>query len=487
VNRPTLAIVGVIVSLFLLSCGLILEFPDTSGIEYYPRVENQILVTGENPRIRFDFAVDRDSVEALFTVKDEEGARPGIYHWDGQTVQFQAVPKLTPGRRYVLSFFGIFSDTRGVEYSVNRIIPFYYLVSNQSAPYVVSTSPGQGETIASDTSMHILFSKDIDPASLARGFSIDPHTNTTTRWENGTTELVLTPKERWKHCQCYTIDFSEEILDVDGIPLAEEKEVVFWVQEDVEGPFVVSIEPAFNLPAQLYPETGGSLEEYIDLECALRVAFSEAMEQTSTEAALFLDPPVSVILVWLDALTLVLVPEVGFAPDTDYLLDFTAEAVDLVGNPLDVFEPVRFRTISGLIEVSTELVHDGIILGPEDYGTASGIEIEPYPITSNYDYTFVFNFTGAVFDSNTEKMVVQKAISLICIFPDDGLGNPTATGFSWTADSRLSITYSDLQPSTNAQCIYYLLCIRGEPGGVGTDGGKRLEKDLEQLLIAAME
>lgn len=486
-NRSRLSTFAVIASLSLLSCGLIFEFPDSSGIEYYPRVENQILTTGENPHIRFDFEADRDSVEALFTVKDEGGVRTGIYHWDGQTVQFQAVPELIPGRRNVLSFSGSFYDTRGVEYSVNRIIPFYYLVSNESAPYVVSTTPGQGETIASDTSLHIFFSKDIDPASLARGFSIDPHSDTTASWEDGTTELVLTPKEKWKHCQRYTVEFSEEILDIDGIPLAERKEVVFWVQEDVEAPFVVSIKPVFNLPAQAYPETGGSLEEDIDLESALRVAFSEAMEQSGTEAALILDPPVSAILVWLDALTLVFVPEVGFAPDTDYFLDFRAEAVDLVGNPLKLFDPVRFRTISGLIEVSTELVRDGIILGPEDYTTATGIEIEPYPITSNYDYTFVFVFTGAVFGSNNEKMAVQKAISLICLFPNDGVANPIATGFSWTADSRLSITFSDLQPSTSAQRIYYLLCIRGDPGGVGTDEGRRLETDLEQLLIAAVE
>jgi len=487
VNKPTFSISALIAVLSLLSCGLMLEFPDTSGIEYCPSVENQILTTGENPHIRFDFETDRDSVEALFTVKDEEGGMAGQYHWDGQNVQFHPVSGLIPGRRYVLSFSGSFYDTRGVEYSVNRIIPFYYLASGGSAPYVVSTSPGQGDTIASDNSLRILFSKDIDPASLVRGFGIDPHTDTTASWENGTSELVLTPKEGWKHCQCYTIEFSEEILDTDGIPLAEQKEVVFWVQEDVEAPLVISIKPAFNLPAQLYPETGGSLEEQIDLERVLRVAFSEAMEQSGTEAALILDPPVSAILVWLDGLTLVLVPDVGFAPDTEYLLDFTAEAVDLVGNPLSNFESVGFRTISGLIEVSTELVHDGIILGPEDYTTATGIEIEPYPITSNYDYTFAFDFTGAVFDSNSEKMAVQEAISLICLFPYDGVVNPIATGFSWTADNRLSITFSDLQASTSAQCIYYLLCIRGDPGGVGTDDGRRLEKDLEQLLIAAVE
>jgi hypothetical protein len=62
VNRSTLSTFAVIASLSLLSCGLIFEFPDSSGIEYYPRVENQILTTGENPHIRFDFEADRDSV-----------------------------------------------------------------------------------------------------------------------------------------------------------------------------------------------------------------------------------------------------------------------------------------------------------------------------------------------------------------------------------------------------------------------------------------
>jgi hypothetical protein len=150
-------------------------------------------------------------------------------------------------------------------------------------------------------------------------------------------------------------------------------------------------------------------------------------------------------------------------------------------------EPIRFVTVSGTIEVITEFVQDGIQLEPPNYSTATAIEIQPYPISSDADYELLFHFSGASFDSNTEKYAAQEAISLICVFPDAGVANPIATGFSWMGDLSLGATYSELKPSTSTQKVYYLLCIRGGPGGLATDEGFRLQRDLEQLLVTAVE
>ena len=54
-------------------------------------------------------------------------------------------------------------------------------------------------------------------------------------------------------------------------------------------------------------------------------------------------------------------------------------------------------------------------------------------------------------------------------------------------DVVLSITYSDLRPSTLNQMVYYLLRIRGGPSGIATEEGYRLPVDLEQLLLSAVE
>ena len=132
-------------------------------------------------------------------------------------------------------------------------------------------------------------------------------------------------------------------------------------------------------------------------------------------------------------------------------------------------------------------MHDGIRLDPGDYSTATALEIQPYPIVSTADYEFLFRFFGSLFETNSEKYSVQEAISLVCVFPDSGVSHPVATGYSWMGNTVLSVTYSELQPSTLNQTVYYMLRIRGGPGGIDSDEGSRLAEDLEQLLLSAVE
>jgi hypothetical protein len=484
ISRLILVFLGFLAS--LVSCGLLVEIPDSSGILYCPQTENQILSEQELPYIRFDFDVEKSSVEALLTIKDAEGALPGSFHWEGQTVRFRAQPELIPGRRYVFSFFGSFCDTGGREYSAHRIVPFYCCRREERAPCVVSWEPESGQVIGSHAAIRVRFSKAIDPGTLLRGLVIEPETEIRSSWENGDTEVVLEPRDGWHQCRCQTIELTEEILDTLGRPLAERRQIVFWVQEDIEPPCVLSIKPVYDLPAQLYPETGFGIEEPVGVENALRIEFSEPMDCDGTAGALVLLPGVTSSTLWLDGSTLVFVPVGGFAPNTEYLLDFGPAARDLAGNAVAPFEPLHFLTAPAGISVSTELVNDGIQLGPDDYSTAEAIEIEPYPITSAADYLLSFTFSNALFDSNGEKAMVQQAISLLCVLPNSGVADPVATGYSWTADRNLSITFSDLHPSTSTQRVYYLLRIRGGAGGIATDEGSRLEEDLEQLLVAAV-
>jgi hypothetical protein len=474
-------------ALRLISCGLLIDIPDRSGITYCPEVENQVLSEQESPSICFDFEVNRSSVEALFSIKDAVGYIPGEYRWESQTVSFQPQAELIPGRRYLFYFFGTYNDYRGGEYYVHRIVPFYYKERGEAAPYVVGSAPTSGQTIAAGDAIHIRFSEAIDPSSLGMGLSIKPDTPVTTSWENGSTELVLIPQEKWNHCQCYEITLTEELRDDSGIPLAEAEELVFWVQGDIESPRILSVQPGLNLPSELYPWAGYGIEERVDPGHVLRILFTEEMDTGSTTDALSVHPSRSAQRFWIDAACLVVVPDGGFQADTEYVLDFDAQATDLTGNTLSMPEPIRFTTIPGEIEVVTELVHDGIQLDPGDYSTAVAIEIQPYPISSSADYELLFHFSGSQFDSNAEKYSAQQAISLVCVFPDSGVSNPIATGYSWMGDLLLSVTYSELQPSTVNEKVYYLLRIRGGPNGIATDEGRRLPQDLEQLLLSSVE
>jgi hypothetical protein len=471
----------------LVSCGLLLDIPDDSGITFCPERENQVLTEQEIPYICFDFQVNRTSVEALLSVKDVVGDISGEYHWEGHKVSFRPRTELIPGRRYLFYFFGTYSDRDGIEYDAHRIVPFYYKEPEAAAPYVEDSTPASGETISAGDAIHIRFSESIDPSSLGMGLSIKPDTLVEESWENGFTELVLTPQDVWIHCQCYKITLTEQLKDESGVPLADTVGLVFWVQGDIESPEILSVQPGLNLPAELYPRAGYGLEECVELHHVLSIRFSESMDTENTMDAMKLSPSLPTQQVWIDDSRLVVVPAGGFAPGTEYALEFGAEATDLTGNPISMPEPIRFTTVPGRITVVTELVHDGIELAAENYSTAAAIQFRPYPIVSSGDYEFLFRFSGSQFDSNGEKYAVQEAISLACIFPGAGSPQPIAAGYSWMGDAVLSVTYSGLQPSTLNQTVYYLLRIKGGPGGIATDDGCRLESDVEQLLVSAVE
>ena len=107
------------------SCGMLIDIPQQSGMTFCPSTDNQILRSGENPCVCFNFAVNEYSVQQLFEVTDATGRIPGSLHWQNQSVCFQPDSEWIPGRRYEFSFNGIFSDLRGIEHEVHRITPFY--------------------------------------------------------------------------------------------------------------------------------------------------------------------------------------------------------------------------------------------------------------------------------------------------------------------------------------------------------------------------
>jgi hypothetical protein len=471
----------------LISCGLLIDFPEDPQIGYWPETANQILQEGELPHICFDFPVDKYSVESLMCIREASGAVSGFHYWEDTTVFFQPQPELIPGRRYVLSFDGIYYDLEGGEHQGYRVVPFYYVQLGGSAPYVVSVDPAPGEFIDGNATIRIAFSEPIDPSSLERGIVIQPDTPVRKELESGGAELLLTAREGWEECRCCRICLTDGLTDEAGFPLVDSLELVYWIQEDIVSPRVVLVEPGLNNPSQLYPATGYGLKEAVGLNEVLRIRFSEEMDTAVTADALSLQPTIPTERYWIDGSCLVVVPADTFEADTEYLLDFSDSASDRAGNAISLPEPIRFVTIAGEIEVSTEFIQDAVKLGPGEYSTASALEIRPYPVSSSADYELLIHFTGTRFDSNAEKYAAQEAISLVCIFPDIGVANPVATGYSWMAEQVLGVTYSELEPSSADQRVYYLLRIRGGPGGLSTDDGHRLAQDLEQLLVTAVE
>jgi hypothetical protein len=429
----------------------------------------------------FPFAVERISVEAIFTVRDFGGSVPGSYQWDGNTVSFHAEPPLMRGCRYVLCLQGVFRDASGTESAIDRLVPFYWVAAAQPAPYVVWTAPASGQIMPPDGEIIIGFSENMDPLSLAPALVVSPDCDLEERWEEGTTRLVLSPRTSWENLTAYTLCLGTELCDLTGRPLCREAEILFLVQEDVTCPTVLSIHPAFNDAQALYPETGADFAGGVTGDDALRIGFSEAMDRPSTAGAFSLTPPVAGSLVWLDDLTLVFCPLAPYAAGTTYLLCFGPTAADAAGNSLAGLREMAFTPAVQPVSVTTVLVYDAVRIEPGDYSTAVAREIRTSAVHGEYE--LVFEFAGANFDADSEKAAVQESIRLACLFPPAGALDTRPVGYSWTGGERLSVTFSGLEVSTPAQSYYYLLSLRGGETGIRSEEGGMLEADLEQLLV----
>jgi len=460
------------------SCGLILV-PDLSGIEYFPDRENQVIAEGESPSIRFAFAPDRDSVEAIFSVSGVSGRVGGRYHWDGDAVSFVPEPPLVYGRRYVMCFSGSFRDQRGIDYEVDRSMPFFVGSDAEEALCVTETEPANGGVAARSQEIRVEFSRPVDPVSIAGGLSLSPDTRRTLRWEDGNRRLFLCPQEGWQHLSVYTLRLDREIRDATGAPLARAEQVVFLVQEDTEAPTVEAIVPAFNDPPAGFPETGLSLEEGLDCRDAIRVLFSEGMDRTATGDGFSLAPAVSGQVHWLDDRTLVFAPEVGYQAGTSYTILLSDRVCDLCGNSLAGYTPASFAAGARRIAVTTTFLDDGTVIRPGEYTTVAPLTVLLGPAG---DCNLLFELAGGSFDTPGEKQGVLEAVTLVGVFPPSGVPAPELIGVSWEGDFRLSMTYAGLRLSTPAQAVYYLLRVRGGAAGVATEEGGMLEEDLEQLL-----
>jgi hypothetical protein len=492
VTRRLARAAAVAAPLFILACGLI-DFPPSLGMSFFPDRENQVLAGSQEPSILFESPVDRGSVEAIFSVRDAAGAVSGCCRWEGQRVSFHAEPQLVPGRRYEACFSGSFQDAAGREHDAAHHLPFFYGSATEAAPWVVSTWPEHGAVVGPRSSLQVRFSEPVEPASIGRGLILRPDTARHTSWQEGGRELVIEPDDRWENHRLYSLRLGEEVTDTAGIPLCRPLQLTFLVQEDLLCPQVLSVLPAFNRPDLLFPESGATLAEGPGSRDALRIAFSEPMDQEATREAFTLSPPVPGSLCWVDALTLVFAPSSPYTVNVQYVLSFTGEAADLAGNGLAGFLPLGFAAAVEPLDVTVELVNDGALIGPGEFSTSSPRLIHLQDTGGSYDYDLVLQFSLAAFDSDAEKLSALRAVELSALFPAAGVGNPEMLSCSWSGDSRLSLTFTGLTPSSvepglqKTRTVYYLLLVRGGPGGVATEEGSRLPEDVEQLLVAAAE
>jgi hypothetical protein len=485
-NRMT-ALIPLSIAVALLGCGLFF-LPDTSGIRTSPSEQGQVLSAEDTIFIDFDFEVDRYSVEKIFSISSPQGQVEGINDWTGNKLTFVPDRELIYGGRYLYRCQGTIKDKKDRPYDLDYEIVFYYGSDSEQPPAVLSISPSGGEKVLSDSPVVIGFTKTMDQGSFWHGFSLSPAGDYQTSWNPEGTVATLTPDEGWANLQDYTIRLGMEISDHHGIPLIEAVEEHFVVEDDADSPSVVEAFPAENSWDSLFAPRGYSLQEIAYLD-AIRVVFSEPMDEKKTGSAFSLTPPVTGGKVWIANTSdpsrndLVFVPESGYDMETEYTLVVQKTAADASGNPLTCDWEVRFSTAAKIpkLEIaSIEAMRSTTLTIEPPYTTAVAqtLEGDGSPDSEPYDYYFRFTFSAA-FSSDEEKLVAQSGVNIT--IPFGSQGSPYVIGYDWPSEYVLSVQFDGFT-SVPGQERYYLLEIQGGPEGVKTSGGSYLPEDIRQLL-----
>jgi Bacterial Ig-like domain len=183
------------------------------------------------------------------------------------------------------------------------------------------------------TSVEIVFSEAVDPASAEGAVSIAPTVATAASW-SGTT-LTITPVEPLELDTGYVVALSPGIRDRAGNAMTETPPDFAFAT--VGRPILAAADP---------PD--GTID--VPLDAPITLTFSTLMDTASVEAALRIEPEFAHELRWSGRL-LTIEPAAVLEAETDYRITVTDAATDIAGVRLTQPAAVAFRTEAAGLEV----------------------------------------------------------------------------------------------------------------------------------------
>lgn len=466
--------------MFLTSCNII-DLSSNMEFKTNPAQREQVISSSEQIFIEFDFTPDKISAESFLRITDYSGNVGGSLSWEKNRLVFTPENKMIYGRRYFFDFSGNVIRSSGSKANINILIPFWFETSTADIPSVRKIVPPGGSLISTADKPVILFTKEIDIISFKKGFNISPAVKFDTEWNSQKNEVIIIPEEKWENLTAYNFNITDEVKDINGIPLAEELCFTLYCDEDHEIPRILSTDSALRDYAAEFPSIDNDLNS-IKFQDALKIVFSKPMDREKTENAFSITPYIPGRTLWTGSSALVFLPEKGWKQGTEYLLFISKGASSDVNiNIRESYEEIFRPDIDEL-----ELIEIGGKSGDNfpltSFSEASCISIEADGVSAPFSYLFTFNFSNP-FYTDKIRLAAQKNFSVSCVYPPSGAA-PWAVKYSWLSDRRLMINYRGFIPYNTADDIYYyyLLTIKGGESGIMNNEGSFLKNDIKQLL-----
>ena len=300
-------------------------------------------------------------------------------------------------------------------------------VSALLRPSIVSSNPaGNGGNYPGNLDIYADFNVAMDTEATRNAFSVTGAASPSgiTQWD-GDRRIKFTLDEDLVSGNSYLMKVGSNAKSKDGYLMNIDHLVYFTVGSTIEGPTVVSTTPADN-------------DQAVDVGSSIRLVFSRAMDQSSTESAFSVSPSASGAFAWdADGLGFTYTPYTDLTFATTYSVTLGVSATDTEGIPLASSYNFSFQAGTDFTNPSiTSLRESG---GVTDITTGSTGVFK--------DAAFVVTFDEAMDYSN-----VESAFSLT----RQADSSSVSGNFAW-ASSFTNVTFtpdSPLEPES-----WYLLEI----------------------------
>jgi len=337
---------------FAASCDKAQEIPgllfSNGAAENRPRVVLSSPVPGSSAVapdtrifIEFNMPMDHEATQNAFTIT---GSVPltGTFRWEGLRMYYDLDAPLQPGESHVMRLSSSARSRDGFTLDVDHIVHFI-VGSRIDAPAVTAASPANNsQAVDANTVIRLVFSRDMQCASVESAFSISPSASGDFTWDSPAS-FTYRPHQPLQFAVTYSVTISTGAKDTEGIPLASVYTLTFQVGNDFEGPTVTALYEIGN-PSPLVDGIAGV---YKDSD--FTAYFDEAMDFSSTQNNFSLirladDSSVAGSFQWNSLFTrLTFVPASPLEPENEYRLEISDGAQDTAGNALSPACRVRFR------------------------------------------------------------------------------------------------------------------------------------------------
>ena len=305
----------------------------------------------------------------------------------------------------------------------------------------------------SECEVSVTFSQEVDKIRTAKAFSFLSNqvaVDGDVSWDNKKT-LKFTPFKPLEKYNKYTISITTSAVDIYGNNLGIPFSFSFSNLKDEVRPVLISHTPEdrdiLNINNQ-----------------AVTLTFSESMDITSVLDAFSIVPSVEGSYSWnTDTTVLTFTPYQSYTWQTEYRVNLTTSASDLMSNTLSVLNNFTFYTGLDSEQPSLNQVSNGsdFILTVED-DSVPGITVNSL-WEADWNMEFNFNPEDRIsIDSFRTKLNFEPAVNFEIINPEDLFQNPVIITFPdrliWDTNYqiRLEKGYEDEFLNTGKEATYYI-------------------------------